>query len=341
MPLTAEEAIAHFMLRDRDLAAIVENTPYVPTGLREMGLTTPRPVTTTTVKVYSKDNTIGLVPTSERGGPIDQDMPTQEEMRTLPTFRLAKGMTLYAEELQDIVTFGEGSARVRAAAEIRRRVADLERDMGLSEEKCLLAMVTKGQMIDPKTDDVLVDYFTEWGIAKPSAVNWDLANASLTDLRLKASALERLMRKTLKLPFTRVGAIVGDDFYDALVTHAEVEKLYLNHAAALDLKNDNAQPFGVFPFAGINWINYRGTDDGSTISVDADKAYFFPIGARSAFLDVRAPGEDFGSVNQRGRRRYLRQSRDLQHSTWVKNDLITYPNYVVTRPQALQSATMA
>lgn len=341
MALTAEETIAHFMLRDRDLAAIVNNTPYVPTGLREMNLTTAKPVTTTTVKVYSRDDVIGLVPTSERGGPIDQDMPKQEEMRTLPTFRLAKGMTLYAEELQDIVTFGEGSSRVRAAAEITRRVGDIERDMGLSEEKCLHALITKGQMIDPKTDAVLVDYFTEWGVAKPAAVNWDLANATLKDLRLKSSALQRLMQKTLKLPFSRVGAIVGDDFYDALVTHPEIEKLYLNHAAALDLKNDDGQPFSMFPFAGINWINYRGTDDGTTIASDTDKAFFFPIGARGAFLDVRAPGEDFGTVNQRGRRRYLRQSRDLQHNTWVRNDLITYPNYVVTRPQSLQSAVMA
>jgi hypothetical protein len=63
---------------------------------------------------------------------------------------------------------------------------------------------------------------------------------------------------------TRVIALCGDQFYDNFVTHTDVEKTYANWAAAEDLRKGTA--FKTFPFADIEWVNYRGSDDTQVIS---------------------------------------------------------------------------
>jgi len=63
---------------------------------------------------------------------------------------------------------------------------------------------------------------------------------------------------------TSVVALVGDAFYDKLVTHPDVEKTYANWQAAQALRDGTAFKSD-FVFADITWINYRGSDDVATI----------------------------------------------------------------------------
>ncbi len=58
---------------------------------------------------------------------------------------------------------------------------------------------------------------------------------------------------------TRAVALCGDAFFDALISNPEVRSTYLNWMQAQELRQNLA--FEVFNWGGIDWINYRGSDD--------------------------------------------------------------------------------
>ena len=96
------------------------------------------------------------------------------------------------------------------------------------------------------------------------------------------------------LPTTEIVALVGDAFWDGLIAHVEVTGAYDNWVAAQAFSNDK-NAFGECYWGGINWINYRGTDDNSTVAIDTDEAKFFPRGARGVFENALARSEEHTS----------------------------------------------
>jgi hypothetical protein len=135
-------------------------------------------------------------------------------------------------------------------------------------------------------------------------------------------------------PATTVHALVGDAFYDALIRHPEVEKTYLNWAAAADLRQDRS--FQAFTYGGITWHNYRGTDDNSTVAIDPDEAKFFPVGARDVFKKAMAPAEFGPYVNTLGQDTYAMNIPDRDRQAWTRGELYSYPLYFVQRPDVLR-----
>ena len=102
-------------------------------------------------------------------------------------------------------------------------------------------------------------------------------------------------------------------------------------------------------FAGIEWINYRGTDDNTgpaadttglssktSFGVGTNHAKFFPRGA-GIFQMAYAPGEDFASLDTIGQERYARIVRDTKRDRWVEVEVDSYPLPVCVLPQALAS----
>ena len=68
------------------------------------------------------------------------------------------------------------------------------------------------------------------------------------------------MRRTGRV---QIVALCGDAFYDYLTTNAEVRSTFLNWTAAADLRSSVGEVWRPFQYAGINWINYRGTFPGN------------------------------------------------------------------------------
>src|SRR5690606_36590585 len=93
-----------------------------------------------------------------------------------------------------------------------------------------------------------------------------------------------------------------------------------------------------FTYGGITWVNYRGTDDNSTVAVGTDKAKFFPVGAPGVFQVYYSPGESFDFVNTPGLPIYAMQIPDRDRNAWVRTEVYSYPLFVCTRPKMLQSA---
>lgn len=323
-----------------ELTAALENVPHKPNGLGAMGIFTPKPIRTNVAAIESRDGVLTLVQTSQRGAPLAQRGNENRKLRHFETHRIALGDRLMASELQGIRAFGSESELQQVQTEALRRLVGVRNDVELTLENMRLGAV-QGIVLDAD-GSTLYDWFSEFGISQASEVDFDLDAASPASgvVRKKCTAIVREMQKQAKGSWidgqTRVGALCGDAFFDDLVAHSEVRQTYLNQSEARELRNDVA--YQQVQYGGITFMNYRGTDDGSTVGINTDKAKFFPIGAKDAFQHVMSPAESFDFVNTLGQEFYAMQIPDKDRNAYVDLEVYSYPLLVCTRPGMLLRA---
>ncbi|WP_449395579.1 major capsid protein [Devosia riboflavina] len=320
------------------LTGAVSKIGYKPQLLGDLGIFEPMPVRTRTVFVDRREGKLTLIPSSPVGAPPKELVVDPRNAVPLKTTRLAEGFTLYAEEIQGIRAFGTETEFAQVQTEYLRRMASVRDDMELTHEYHRLGAL-QGLLLDADGSTVIYNYFTEFGVNQPAAIDFDLDNASPVPgaVRNKCAEVIRGMQRSAGgafTPATTVHALVGDAFYDALIRHPEVEKTYLNWAAAADLRGDRS--FQSFTFGGITWHNYRGTDDNSTVAIATDEAKFFPVGARDVFKKAMAPAEFGPYVNTLGQDTYAMNIPDRDRQAWTRGELYSYPLYFVQRPDVLR-----
>lgn len=321
-----------------ELTGFVSKQPFIPSLLRDMNLFTDKPVRTTTIFVELKDGQISLIPTSERGAPLYQNEKQKRRAVSLDTVRLAKADRITSSELQNIRAEGEVDQLKEVQSEVTDRLDIISGDMDLTHENLFLGAV-QGILVDADGATVIYNFFDEFGVTQATEVDFDLDAASPASgvLLTKCMGIQRSMQRAGQgafLPTTEIVALVGDNFWDDLVAHTEVKGAYNNWVAAQAYSNDK-KAFGEFYWGGIYWVNYRGTDDNSTVAIDTDEAKFFPRGARGVFENALAPAESFEFVNKKGLPRYAMIVPDLQRNEYVDVELKSYPLPYCTRPEML------
>ncbi len=321
------------------LTAAVERNPFLPTGLGDLGIFDDVPIRTTTLMVEERDGTLVLIPFSERGQEGVQRSTEKRKARFFEVPRIMHSDTIHANELQSIRAFGTESELMQLEAEVARRLSGptgLLSNIEYTWEYHRLAAV-QGLLLD-SDGSVKYDFAAEFGRSLPAEVAFNLTANTAGTLRPLVNGIVRGMARASKgafLPATRVTALCGDQFYDSLITHTDVEKTYLNWAAAQDLRAGGA--FQSFPFADVDWINYRGSDDTSTIAIGTTKCKFFPKGAPGVFQRALSPGESFEWVNTPGKPVYVIPIPDRDRNAWWKMEAYSYPLHICTRPELLYS----
>lgn len=319
----------------------INKRPFAPNYLQALGITQVVPSATTVIAVEKKEGTLNLVGTSARGAPRENRTGVKRDMRYFETYRLGLESTIYASELQNIRADGSENTLKQLRSEVTERTDMLEIDMNATEEHMLLGMV-QGIVVDANGQE-LHHAYDDWQIAPATEINWDLPNASLEQLQDTALKMKRSMARSQR-GFQWSGAITGlcgDEYFDKLIANAELNKTYLNQSEAAALRGD-VRPFGMVSRFGINFVNYRGTDDNTTIKIPDDKVKFFPSDRGSRmFMEVRGPSESFAGVNKKGKRRFARMVVDKERDEWARVELDTYPTYICRNPEMLRSGRMA
>nr|WP_303682844.1 major capsid protein [Brevundimonas naejangsanensis] len=320
------------------LTGAVNKVGYKPQLLGSLNIFEPMPVRTRTVFVDRREGKLTLIPSSPVGAPPKELVVDPRNAVPLKTTRLAEGFTLYAEEIQGIRAFGSETEFAQVQAEYLMRMASVRDDMDLTHEFHRLGAL-QGLLLDADGTTVIYNYFTEFGVTEAAAIDFDLDNANPATgaIRLKTAEVIRSMSRSAGgafTPGTTIHALVGDAFYDALITHPEVEKTYQNWAAAADLRQDRT--WQAFTYGGITWHNYRGTDDNSTVAIDPDEAKFFPVGAKNVFKKAMAPAEFGPYVNTLGQDTYAMNIPDRDRQAWTRGELYSYPLYFCQRPDVLR-----
>ncbi len=314
---------------------VVERIDYKPQLLGSLNLFTPVYSRSRTIAIADRNRSLTLIPTSPNGSPPEELIPKGSRVRTYETVRLAKGSTIYAIELAGVAALPFELQTKEITEEVTDRTAQIMDDLELTWEYMRFGAV-QGKVLDAD-GSVIVDWYDFWGIAEPDEINFELDKPG-TDVRAKIRQLKRAMQNAAKgiwTPATKVGALVGDTFFDMLVNHPSVKETKLNTEKAATLENIEA--YSAIEIEGVTFINYQGTDDGTTIAIGSEKARFFPINARGAFSVGYGPASEFKPyLNQKGREFYGLVLEDKSgRDEWDRVEIYSYPLFVCTRPEML------
>ncbi|AHJ63246.1 Hypothetical protein GbCGDNIH3_7062 [Granulibacter bethesdensis] len=344
-----------------EMSAYVNRTPYAPTGLGLLNIFDPTPLRTTILSVEEEDGVLGLVPVTERGAPTVELTRSKRRLRgAFKIPRLAEGSTINSADIQNIRASNTATELQQVQDEVVRRLdgpGGIRQRLEMTREYMRLGAI-RGQLRDAPTPaqisagqpgDLIYDWYNEFGIATPAPIAFDLKNTTADGkrpgyLRRQCNSVVRSMQRAAKgawLPSTQLYAMCGDAFWDELTTHPDVEKTYLNWASLQDgatrLREGTA--FDAMSFGGINWFNYRGSDDG-VIGLAQDQVRFFPVGAPGVFQEAMAPGEGMDAVNTLGQKEYAMVVVDPERNFWARPEVYSYPLFICTRPEMLLSGVM-
>lgn len=332
------------------LQRVVDNAPYVPQALGDMGLFESKPIDTVEVMIYEKDGGFAIIPITERGAPDIQQVRRNGRLFALKTVRLSKKDSVRAAELTGLGNMALAQpVRVRNAATlVADRTSQLKSDMEATKENHRLAAL-QGKLLDAD-GSVVFDYFNVFGVAQPPVVNIDFAAAALGIDEAMMYFQETFMlpmRTALEhrwTPNARIGALVGDVFWGKLMRNPafrEVYKIMLHGRELARAANPLVAPnnWETVYFGGVYWMNYRGSTGGE-IAIAANKATFFPIGAKDVFNVYWAPGETLRDATMPGRPEYLYVQPDTRTEIADHVDvyLRSYPLYACIFPKALMQA---
>lgn len=323
------------------LTMAVDRYGYVPTTLGSIpGLVTPAPVATRDVFIERRANAPALIHTSPLGAPPSQKGPDLRDARPFKTKRIARGSRITAEQLQGVRAFGSETELQTLQLEMGRRTLQIRQDFALTKEFYLFNMI-QGLFLDADGSQIY-SWADEFEQVIPAEVTFGFSASAITatTVREYCAQIRRTMSRNLQGlggDGFRIVAICGDSFWDALTSCLEVRETYLNWAAAADIRNDLGRPWTAFRYGDINFINYRGTDDQTTLSMPSDLAYIFPVGA-GIFQWAMAPAERMEFVSTLGRDMYNWVVLDQQRNMWADLEYASYPLPVCIQPQALASA---
>jgi hypothetical protein len=324
------------------LTTAVEKLPFNPTGIGSLNMFDPMPIRTTALAVEQRQGQLILIPFSERGEEGKQRTTEKRQARYFTVPRLMHSDTINAQELQNIRAFGTETELMQVESEVARRVngpTGLTSNMEYTWEYQRLAAI-QGMCLD-SDGSVFYNFFNEFGITAPGATAFNLSAGTLNSLRPIINGIVRSMARAAQgafLPTTKVYALCGDAFYDAFVNHPDVIRTFVNFSDARDIRNGTqGAAFGEFEYAGVTWVNYRGSNDNSTIAIPTNTVRFFPVGAPGVFQVAYAPGESFEWVNTPGKPIYIVPIFDTARRSWVKMEAYSYPLHICVRPEVLLS----
>lgn len=320
------------------LTAAINRLPNRYGRVTELGLFTDKGVPTTSVQVEEKAKTLKLLPTVPREAPAPQNANQKRTMRSfaIPTIKLEDAVL--PADAQNIRAFGNENGMESILSIVTDRLQDM-RDKFDQTKEYMRVNALRG-ILKNGAGAELYNFFTEFNITQKS-VSFALTTTS-TEVLEKCHEVTRHIEQNLKGErMTRVHALVGQTFFDKLVTHPKVKEAYMYFLSNQRLGEDYRKGFN---FGGITFEEYLGTvtlsDDSTAKLVGDDEAIIFPIGTSATFSTINAPGNFVETVNTMGLPMYVKQeARRFGQGTDLYAESNPLP--ICFRPEVLVSGAKA
>lgn len=306
-----------------------------------------RGLMTTTAQIEVRDDTLTLIQSQPRGAPAAREGRRKRRLLPLSVPHFPLDDTIKAEEVRNVRQMGMADAVLTVQALMNQQLDIMSQAHDLTLENLRLGALLG--IIYDADGTVLTNTFTAFGVTAETAVSFEL-DVSTTDVRGLCQDIRRTMvrnAKTQAATAGRIHAFCGDDFFDALISHPNVEQAFAGYAeAAQRLGGDYT--WSQFPFGGITFENYRGTDnldgdnntvDGGGVGLDPSECRFFFTGVPGMYAEYYAPGDFLDSIGSVGLPRYARTAVDpMGRFVDVHTEMNPLP--ICLRPKTLMRATL-
>jgi hypothetical protein len=304
--------------------------------------------TSTLVEVRRENNTLAVLPATDRGGPPSVAKRTPGDALYFEVPHFPHLDVIGPKDLQNMIQVIGTSASPRTMeTEMARRLLAIRNRHAITLEWMRMGAL-KGLITDG-AGATLYDLYASFGLSR-NTIFFDLGNAA-SDINGKCEALyEATATNLLGETMQFIEVIASSAFFNAFIGHPKVEKFFLNWSNAEKLSSVDRIGAGnqmgrVFDFQKIRFREYYGVApvNGSSVPfVEAGKGYSRPVGTMDSFKTYFAPPNDIRVVNQSGDAYEVYISpKVLDHGAGVELMTQSNPLAICRRPEMLNTVDMA
>ncbi len=326
-----------------------QHVPFQPTFLSSLGLfQASGGVYTTDVAFDDENGSLRLIKTTPRGSAPEQSQGAKGQTRKVPTVRLAREAVITADQVAGVRVLG--STMLQSAQRlVNQRIEGplgLKAELSYTFEHMQLGAVD-GAVYDADNSTVIWDYFSIYGVSRPSSVALPIKPTATLDTPLKKAltALKRSMVAEINGLVTsgaRIVILCGDTFFDDVDNCPEVvaaRKIQATgNSNAPTIIADN-KAYSSFVYGDCVFVNYRGSED-AKVAVPADGGRAFFMGVPGLFQSFFAPADTWDFVNTEGLPSYLLQRRERQTESSRAFELQSNPLFMNMRPKHTRRLTI-
>lgn len=316
------------------LTKAINDQPYVPGRIGALGLFAEEGINTTSVSVEYDGATLSLVPAGERGAPAPNVKSDKRKLINFNTIHLPQRARILADQIVGVRAFGSDSELETVQNVVNKRLAKMRNALDATIEYQRIGAI-KGQILDANGSTVLEDLFTRFGLTQQTKAL--VLGTSTTKVRTKVLEAKRMMEDALgNAMYTGARAFCSPAFFDALTTHDNVEKFFINWQSNETMRQDVRAGF---LFAGVLWEEYRGTVGGVDFIGSGD-AYLVPEGVPDLFVTNYAPADYVEAAGSLGLPYYAKQEL-LEMGKGVDLEAQSNLISICTRPRSIIKLTVA
>lgn len=312
----------------QNLTQAINDQPHQPTKLGDMKLFEETGITTTTLSVERKGNTLSLVQTSPRGSIGSGKDDDKRKLIPISTVHIQRNDSVIADRVQNVRAFGSESELQSVQTIVNQKLGELRRDMDVTLEWHRIGAL-KGLLLDAD-GSTLMDMFAAFNLAQQTH---DMAlDNDATKVQIKVMEAKRKAETVLGGKMVRGWkCLCSNEFFDALVGHPAVQSAFNRWQDGAFLRDDPRE--SGFPFGQVLWEEYVG-QVGATRFIAANKAYLIPMGVPGMFVGHYAPADYMETVNTNGVPYYAKQEL-MRMGKGVEVEAQTNPIFFNTQPNAV------
>ena len=324
----------------QQLTKAINEIPFTPQQIANMGIFEPVPVSTTAITVENYKGTLALIPNTPRGGVNNYSKRDSRYLRTFQALHLPITDRIWADEIQNVRAFGDMNDLQIAETEMTKRLKRMRASVETTVEFNRLSAI-HGIILDADGSTVISNLVTEFGITQTS-IDFVLGT-STTEMLTKCTAVRDAIQVALGAVGTddvEVVALCGATWFDRFVTHPTIKTAYQYYQTVMQQNNPLQQDlrYKGFTFGGITFMRYRGAVGGVTFQT-ATEANFFPVNVPDVFAQAFAPADYMETANTPGLPIYAKQAMDPLMQKYVEIEAQSNPFAFCTRPGVLVKGT--
>lgn len=272
----------------------------------QLGIFPDKGVRSRTIIVEEKNGVLNLLPTLPVGAPGTQNKMGKRTVRTFSIPHIPLDDAILPQEYEGVRQFGTENELASLSSVMNDHLQSARNKFDITIEHLRMGAL-KGIILDAD-GSTLYNLYTEFGISQ-KVVYFALATSTTKVIDKCREVIRHIEDNLLGEVYSSIRCLCSATFFDALITHPEVEAYYKGHVAALSLVNGD--PRKGFSFGGITFEEYRGTAtdmDGNTrVFIAANEGHCYPEGTSQSFNTLYAPGDFLETVNTIGIPLYAKQ----------------------------------